>query len=77
MSSAVLIRVKKQVKTFGGKVRELPPQYGGDGTYHLLSFGMRVNKQRMTANEARERNAERKKNGNESVWWWSGYASRE
>ena len=47
-------------------------QYGGDGTYHLLSFGKRVNRLPMTAKDARERNAARKAKGIESIWWWTG-----
>ncbi len=47
-------------------------QYGGDGIYYLLSFGSRVNKLEMRAEDARERNADRKKHNIQSYWWWSG-----
>jgi hypothetical protein len=54
------------------KLLDALPQYGGNGWYNLISFGMRVNKLVMTAEDAKERNADRKLHGIKSHWWWSG-----
>lgn len=54
-------------------VKDRPPQYGGRCYYDLIHENVRVNQLRMSKEDARERNGERKKNGIPDRWWWSGY----
>lgn len=45
-------------------------QYGGDGLYHLISHGKKVNQCEMTRKDAMERNKNRKMCGVQSRWFW-------
>jgi len=54
-----------------GKMRVVP-QYGGDGLYFLMEGSKKVNECSMTAQDARQRNADRTKNKIKALWHWSG-----
>lgn len=60
-----------RLRTVRGKMKTVP-QYGGDGLYYLMEGSYKVNELEMRADDARERNRDRKRHGIKSLWFWSG-----
>lgn len=60
-----------RMRVVRGKMQAVS-QYGGDGLYYLMKGNQRVNRVGMTAKDAKERNAERKRHGIKTLWFWSG-----